>query len=381
MRPDTRINCQLSVIVLVILFLAIAETRAQSPFGLRYTTPPRSPSGGEAQDSASDEPGAVEPYMLRPGLYVFPSPYRPDYWSPRMRRFPDHNPQSDRYRTRESYYQPLYSGQAYIPDTYCPPGGASPYGYGWGGPAYRPDAYDAYEQGRYDADHEYLWYIAAQRAGGLLNQYRELFEEGVALFYEGRYDWAAIKLLGAAEKNQANAGSRLHAGHALFALGRYGEATKLIARAFELSPSLISKQYDIRDEYAKPADFDRHLAALQTYVQAHPTDAAAMTLLGYVTFYSEGPGAAYPHLKQASHLNPNSFFIPKLLGLAAMGRGMPPQPAQSSEPLRHEAAGKTSPSQKNLPARTKPAPRDRDRGQDALDDNPTRQVRAASDGR
>jgi tetratricopeptide (TPR) repeat protein len=183
----------------------------------------------------------------------------------------------------------------------------------------------AYEQGRYDADHEYLWYIAAQRAGRLLNQHKEIFDEGLIMFRDGRYDWSAIRLLGAAEKNHSSAASRLHAGHAVFALGRYDDATRLISRAFELAPSLAHKPYDIREEYGKKDDFDRHLAALRSYVRGHPDEAGAVTLLGYVTFYSEGPGAAYPHLRQAARLDPKSYFIPKLLTSARLASGMEQQ--------------------------------------------------------
>lgn len=375
MNPDARTKCPLPVIALAVLILSLSETRAQSPFAMRNPALPKTPADSTPPATAA-EPSAAEPYMLRPGVYVIPGLPRPDYWSPLMRRFPDYNPRSDCYRTRESYYQPLYSGYAYVPEPGYPTVGGPPYGHGWGGPGYRQELYDAYEQGRYDADHEYLWFIAAQRAGGLLNQYRQLFEEGIALFYEGRYDWAVIKLLGAAEKNHANAGSRLHAGHALFALGRYDEAIKLIARAFELSPSLISKQYDLRDEYANPADFDRQRAALSAYVKAHPADAGALTLLGYITFYSEGPGAAYPHLKEAARRDPHSYFIPKLLNLAAMGRGMPAQATPSGDSPRREGTGE-APDSSGLPTRLKPAPRDQDkhRGQDAVDDRPLRQVR------
>ena len=377
--PDHR---WLPTLLLLAIGLTPLDAFAQQPFGLRSSqVPPRYalvvPRDGtdNPQSPALNGSEPLTPLMLRPGLYVLPGQLGPDYWSPLLRRFPDYNPRAQGFNSRESYYGPLYSGYTCDPGAYCPPTGVGcGNGYGWGYSPYYGDTAAAYEQGRYDADYQYMWYIAAQRAGGLLNQYRELFQDGLLQFYYGHYDWAAVKLLGAAEKNQANGASRLHAGHALFALGRYDEATKLIARAFELSPSLISKQYDIRDEYENKADFDKHLAALKSYVRAKPDDAAGQTLLGYVMFYSEGPGSAYGYLKEAARLDPKSYFIPKLLGLAEMGRGMPATP--SAETTRPAEAKNDTARPQNVPARVKPKAGDKGRSQDAVDENPYRQVRA-----
>ncbi len=267
-----------------------------------------------AQESAS----RPELYRLRRGHYVYPAPYSPDTWSPHIRPYYDYDPgrrRSGLRGRRSSLRYGRRGGSRYRHDPYAA------YGYG----PYGGHVGAAYEQGRYDADHEYLWYIAAQRAGRLLNQHKEIFDEGLIMFRDGRYDWAAIRLLGAAEKNHSSAASRLHAGHAVFALGRYDDATRLISRAFELAPSLAHKPYDIREEYGKKGDFDRHLAALRSYVRRRPNEAGAVTLLGYVTFYSEGPGAAYPYLRQAARLDPESYFIPKLLTSARLASGMEPQ--------------------------------------------------------
>jgi len=260
---------------------------------------------------------AVEPYQLRPGKYVSPEPYSPDYWSPHLRPWPDY---SD-HRRHFSRDGGLWNGPRYRT-------GPSRYGRCWPDDGY--DAYvrhngdlrRAYEQGRYDADHEYVWYFAAAGAGGLLIHWSIQFVEARILFRVGRYDQAAISLLGAAEKNHADPASRLHAGHALFALGQYDDAVEQLARAFELAPGLAYKDYDIRDEYGDKSDFDTQLSALEGFVAGHPNDAAAVTLLGYVTFYSQGPGAAYPYMSRAGKLDPKSYFIPKLLKLSRMTSGV-----------------------------------------------------------
>jgi hypothetical protein len=270
-------------------------------------------AGGPAMSPSGD------PFRMSPGHYVLPGPDSPDYWSPHIRPFPDYSYSRAPFSApltrsatpfRNYGRQPAYNA---APALGC--GSAYVGGYGYAAPFY-DDAASAYNQGRYDADREYNWFIASQRAGRLLNQYSAMFDEGMQQFREGNYELAAVSLLGAAESNQSNAASRLHAGHAMFALGRYREGVGHIARAFELSPSLAYKIYDVRDEYGDKTEFDSHLSALQTFVAQNPNDAAGVTMLGYVTFHTQGPGAALPILERASNLDQNSFFIPKLLNLA-----------------------------------------------------------------
>jgi tetratricopeptide (TPR) repeat protein len=144
-----------------------------------------------------------------------------------------------------------------------------------------------------------------------------MFDEGMQLFHDGAYDRAAVKMMGAAQSNESNAACRLHAAHSLFALGQYRRAAAYLARAFELSPSLPYKSYDIRDEYGRTEDFEKQIGYLRLYVQKHPRDDTALTVLGYVTYYTTGPAASYPALRRAAALNPGSYFIPKLLNVAA----------------------------------------------------------------
>lgn len=281
-------------------------------------TPPTTQQQTATPDVDRSDP--PQPYLLRPGHYVYPAPYRPDYWSPHIRPFPDYNPDSYRgFGSRRSYRGFNRRGSRFGGGTPYAPRRGYGYGYGYGQP-YIYDTEGAYRQGRYDSDHEYLWYIASERAGRLLNQYAVQFDEGLLNFRDGRYQRAAINMLGAAEKNHPNAASRLHAGHALFALGRYAEAVRLIARAFELRPSLPYRPYDIRDEYGTKSDFDGHLSALKSFVEQRPDDAAGRTLLGYISFYTDDFTAAYTHLQRAAELAPSDLFIPKLLNIARLTR-------------------------------------------------------------
>lgn len=373
-------------LIAALLYGTIATSTAlgQSSESAQYPTRDQAnaTTAAEQPERPSTPPPPIEPYLLRPGHYVLPGPYDPTYWSPHLRPFPDYSTHrqlprrtaaAERYRyfrTPRGAYYPGYRDDCPPPNSYY---GRSPYS-----GIYWTDVRDAYEQGRYDADHEYVWYIASQRAGGLLNQHRELFEQALIQFRKGRYDWAAIKLLGAAEKNHANAGSRLHAGHALFALGRYDDATKLVVRAFELSPSLITRQYDVREEYGDSADFDRQLARLRSYVAARPNEAAPLTLLGYITFYTEGPGAAYPYLQRAAQLDRDSYFIPKLLPLARAASGMEPPPPKNDKPTDQQVSPPPPTAPENgtaTPATPSKAPTRKDGGGGAVDENVIRQVK------
>lgn len=281
----------------------------------------------EMNDAARDPSAAVEQStngLLRMpgGHYVLPpDKYRPDWWSPRIRRIPDYSRYSPG-RTSRSFKLSqrcrAFGGRSCGPSFGCAPYVyGDPYGYGYGYSGF--DSFgDAYEQGRLDADSEYMDYIAAQRAGQALDASRAEWDDAMVHFQAGRFDRAAVGWLNAAALNHGDAKSRVYAGHALFAVGRYDDAVKLIARAFELAPQLAGRGYDIRADYTRPAEFDAHLRRLQNYVESRPEDASAMTLLGYVLYYSEGPAAAFPALSRAAKMLPRDYFIPKLLNNARM---------------------------------------------------------------
>jgi tetratricopeptide (TPR) repeat protein len=274
-------------------------------------------------------------YLRMPqGHYIIaPDKYRPDNWSPRVRPEVDYGPNgigsgpnefrsSHRYRGfRNNRYRNGGYGASWASDCY---GCGSPY-------CRSNDVAGAYVQGRYDADHEYQDYIAAERAGRLLDSNRLGVSAGLGHFQAGRYDRAAIEWIGASERNQGDAASRVFAGHALFAVGRYDEAVKLLARAFELAPYLTESDYDVRTEYGDPSEFDTHLATLKAFVAKNPHNVPAMTLLGYVVAYSDGPAAAYPILAEADVLNPHDYFIQRLLNIARTVT-----PMKGVVPVQHE---------------------------------------------
>lgn len=300
---------------------------ATSPFfdTYRYTNHPVRAFNTVSNDRF--QAGGVVRYpVITPGRFGTPG------FGSRTTPYGNYSPSFGGHTRSFGYGAPIY-GRSNLP---C--GSVGPYVIGWASSAWAeswvvsnppPFAYDplfyserevTIEQRRQFRD------LASQRAGYLINQNMQLFDDGMALFNAGNYEQAAIKFLGAADADHGSAAARLHAGHALFALGRYDESVAQLSRAFELSPLLVSRDYDLRDEYGDRADFDRHLDALKAHVVRHPKDAAARAVLGYVLFRTDGSAAAYPVLRSAAQLDPRSFFVPKLLEV--VGKTVPANGAE-----------------------------------------------------
>ncbi len=172
--------------------------------------------------------------------------------------------------------------------------------------------------GFYTKERWYQWHLAQRRGTQLRDVNRTIVDEGMRFFRMGDYQRAAITWLRASELDHGDAASRLAAGHALFALGRYAEANKLLAHAFELTPQLASLSYDIRNDYGNPRDFNAHLAALEQFVATHPRDYHGRLLLGYILSYTYGPGYGYQHLQPVIQTVPGDTFAQKLWTSAKM---------------------------------------------------------------
>jgi tetratricopeptide (TPR) repeat protein len=172
--------------------------------------------------------------------------------------------------------------------------------------------------GYYYKDEWYNWYIANKRSEQLIDANRFITDEGMAFFSAGNYERAAVVWLNSASIHHGDAVSRLNAGHALFAIGRYADAISLLARAFELSPQLAGANYDIRDNYVIPGDFERHLARLQSFAKRNPNDLYGQLMMGYVMSYTQGPSHAYAYLQRSRQIVPNDPFIEKLWSFAVM---------------------------------------------------------------
>lgn len=222
---------------------------------------------------------------------------------------------------RDDYYAEPYGGYG---------GYADPYGF-YGPPPvfWTPDDYaDVYFNkryyddgpngpGYYNKDRWYNWSIAQRRTDQLHDANSAGVDQGMAYFRAGNYERAAIAWINASTLDQGDAVSRLHAGNALFALGRYDQSVKLLDRAFELAPHLAGAAFDIRLDYGRQGDFERHFRRLEAHVAQNPDNVSALTLMGYILSYTEGPSHAYPYLHRARAIAPKDTFVEKLWNVAA----------------------------------------------------------------
>ncbi|MFQ6048567.1 MAG: hypothetical protein ACE5K7_04315 [Phycisphaerae bacterium] len=205
------------------------------------------------------------------------------------------------------YYPYIYPGYAY---PYLPLGY---YRRGDEDDAYRR----GYRAGRQDAE---LERTVSNRRRRLYEVHDRLMSQALRSFSIGDYGTAANQFLAAAEANHADPASRLHAAHALIAVGDYGTAVVVLRRAFELQPRLLSARYDIRDDYGDAADFRQHLAALRQAVEQDRDDADLWLLLGYVRYHSADAEGAYRAFRRAASLNPRDSLARRFLELSRRAR-------------------------------------------------------------
>ena len=62
-------------------------------------------------------------------------------------------------------------------------------------------------------------------------------------------------------------------------------------RALELDPALLEIEFNKRDFYGDPSDFDRHILLLQSYLNDHILDDDARLLLGANHLFGGDPDA------------------------------------------------------------------------------------------
>jgi len=184
-------------------------------------------------------------------------------------------------------------------------GNRGPYGYD-GGDDFRFGFMKGYDVGRFDR-------FTDERSKSLLAYARSQLDRGVELFHQGRFAEAADAFQISAETDQGDAVSRIYAGHALFALGRYRDAVVYIRRAMELQPRIIYLHYDMRGDYDRPEQFDTQLSALKHALDLSPADPDRLFLLAYVLYFSDQRSEAYPILTRAHALNRQDELVRKMM--------------------------------------------------------------------
>ena len=220
----------------------------------------------------------------------------------------------------------------------------SPYSPGWSTyRSYRGDPYD-YELGDpyFDDGYEAGWrdgrrYAEWEQRDELGRAaYADAMGQGLDAFRHGDYSTAVRHFVRAAKLNQGDPASRIHAAHAMTAIGRYAEALPALRRAFQLQSKIAYLALDIPRDYGRPGDFEAHLSALRQAAQSAPDDPRLWLLLGYYQFFSGREADALVSLKKSAELSPDDFMTEALLDAAGMSAPAPPQTGgpTKSEPFR-----------------------------------------------
>ncbi len=211
-------------------------------------------------------------------------------------------------------YRPHWRDDCRYPRYYAQPFGYPGY-YPTFSPYYDRDrrSYDDYfEAYRRAEQYEELKQLVRRRESRLQRQHLHLMNDGLAAFHRGDYRVAANQFMAAAESDHGDAGSRLHAAHALVAVGDYRSAVVLLRRAFQLQPKIVALEYDIRDDYRNTDDFQLHLRRLHEAAIRAERDEDLWILVGYMRFYSGDRGGAYDEFRQALKFSPRDPLAAQL---------------------------------------------------------------------
>lgn len=179
------------------------------------------------------------------------------------------------------------------------------YGYG-GGDSFRFGFMEGYDAGYFDR-------TTNERVESVLAHAGAYLERGIEMFREGQYLEAADTFQVASDMDQGSAASRIYAGHALFAIGRYRDAVRHLRRAFELQPRIAYLTYDMRGDYSDLTAFNDQYQALQTALKLSPRDPDRLFMAGYVLYYSGQRGQSYPFWSRAHQLDKSDRLVAKLM--------------------------------------------------------------------
>ena len=109
-------------------------------------------------------------------------------------------------------------------------------------------------------------------------------------------------------EDPGNGFAELAYGLAHFALGGYDASADAIRRGLGLVPDVIDRPIDVSRQYGGAAELRSHLGALESHVEAHPDDANAWFVLGYVRFSTGEPESAAAAFAKAASLRPDDPY-------------------------------------------------------------------------
>jgi len=295
---------------------------SESPENGESAPPPAAPAPGETSVVLSGSPEELERILavLRQfdGIRIEPTRYGPSAHPYRLDE--PYDPGSPHQGTlhphpfspsQASRFRPDHDGWGYGPSY-------GRYGYEYGG--YYDRGFEAgYRQGHFYGRREME---AELRAPLFISNYLVAMQTGALEFRAGDYGSSARRFVLAARLDNGDAFSRILAGHALVAVGRYHEAAALIARALELQPKLSYVNRDIRDDYGRKDDFVLHREKLAGAAQNAGDQPDLWALLGYYDFFGGQPHSALGSLSKAEALDPDHELAQRLLEVARLS--LPP---------------------------------------------------------
>jgi tetratricopeptide (TPR) repeat protein len=116
--------------------------------------------------------------------------------------------------------------------------------------------------------------------------YTDPMTRGYRAFSEGRFSSAARSFCEATLQDPDNPIARIEFCQALFAIGHYQLAGRLLRRAILRFPSLLEKRLDRHAIYSDPTDFLKHQERLASWIETHPQGSDALWLYGFNALYS-----------------------------------------------------------------------------------------------
>jgi cytochrome c-type biogenesis protein CcmH/NrfG len=103
---------------------------------------------------------------------------------------------------------------------------------------------------------------------------------GDRLFRAGKLKNAEDRYSQAARLDVASAGPRIRLAQVALVRDQYADAAHWYREASTAQPGWIATAPDVQGIFPEPTDFARHLARLESYLQAHPEDRDAWLVLG-----------------------------------------------------------------------------------------------------
>jgi tetratricopeptide (TPR) repeat protein len=150
----------------------------------------------------------------------------------------------------------------------------------------------------------------------LLRANSQATEAGIAALRAGKFREALIALTRAADLDEGDPICRIHLVQARVALGHDAEAARVLRRALELQPKLVSLRLNLETYYAEPGVLDDHVNALKTRVKRRrnaPHD--LHFLLGFLEFQRGHYDDAYGQFARIASAEPGDEYVQKYLEL------------------------------------------------------------------